>query len=566
MPPTSMTPAPLAANSPPSAVLRFLSTSLAPETVLGMLEKYLYPVIDALPSDELSKITDALVIAHRDRTNAQQKINKIGYEEHKASLSGDVKDLLKHVKRDWHDGYEEQSEMMSEIAEEILGWLPDLWQIAVEDGLELSLIQKCLVLCSETVNKIERCNSRAEFSDGDFAITIKTSDGRTVYDREYAYIGDTLTWMWRELLIAAVVRGGTNSAAVKEIKSSIERLKLTSEVSDLIRCKGEVEHSVDDDEYHDRHWTQAMKDAGFQLHAEYTEARIASFKRKPSFLLYNALVAQSPDLQPALLDITRKHVFSRETPVSMSYADAADIFQKTSKAGDLVRLLGILPRFTLDPAVPTTKRKVVSYLSKQSSEEFRQRALSVIERELRHAKENVVSECERAFPGYEDAFDYLEEMIDEGLFSKKAPQGNYMTHSEEWTRRDNHLSTFVDRACRGYDGDRFNDYDDDMIGVDEDDSDYEEEKEGRQPNLERAIEDWIGALREYPDKAQAAAIWDRLRETDSEDLLFSVDGSAEALADRCDWEYSHSGAKQYIADGLRAMYRNFTCANLIVTR
>ena len=44
--------------------------------------------------------------------------------------------------------------------------------------------------------------------------------------------------MWRELLIAAVVRGGTSSPAVKEIKSSIEQLKLTSKVSDLIRCKG----------------------------------------------------------------------------------------------------------------------------------------------------------------------------------------------------------------------------------------------------------------------------------------------------------------------------------------
>ena len=125
-----------------------------------MLEKYLYPVLDTLPADELSKITDALIIAHRDRSNAQQKINRIGYEEHKASLSGDVKDLLKHVKRDWHDGYEEQSEMMSEIAGEILGWLPDLWQIAVEDGLELSLIQKCLLLCSDTVKKIEGWNSR----------------------------------------------------------------------------------------------------------------------------------------------------------------------------------------------------------------------------------------------------------------------------------------------------------------------------------------------------------------------------------------------------------------------
>ena len=294
-----------------------------------------------------------------------------------------------------------------------------------------------------------------------------------------------------------------------------------------------MEHSADDDEYNDGHWTQAMKDAGFQLHAEYREARIASFKRKPSFLLYNALVAQSPDLQPALLEVTRKHVFSRETPASMSYADAAAIFQKTSETGDLVRLLDMLPRHRNDTAVSTTKSTIVRYLSKQPSEEFRQRALNIIESELREAKGSVVYECERAFPGYEDAFGYLEVVIEEESFSLKAPQGNYMTHPQEWNRRDKHLSTFVEQACRGLDGEQFNDYDDVMIGIDEDDSDYEEEKEGRQPSLEGAIENWIGALQEYPDKAQAAAVWDRLKETGSEDLLFAVDGAAEALANRC---------------------------------
>ncbi|ETW75446.1 hypothetical protein HETIRDRAFT_120219 [Heterobasidion irregulare TC 32-1] len=372
MPPASMTPAPLAANSPPSAALRSLSTSLAPETVLGMLEKYLYPVLDTLYSDELSRITNTLSIAHRDRTNAQQRINKIGYEEHK------------------HDGYEEQSEMMSEIAGEILGWLPDLWQIAVEDGLELSLIQKYI----DTV---------------DFVYLLETSSPMRIL------------------------------------------LSLSKPLM------GEVEHSADDNEYNDGHWTQAMKDAGFQLHAEYREARIASFKRKPSSLLYNALVAQSPDLQPALLEVTRKHVFSRETPVSRSYADAADIFQKTSETGDLVRLLDVLPRHRIDTAVSTTKSKIVGYLSKQPSEEFRQRALNIIESELREAKGGVVYECERAFPGYEDAFGCLE---------------------VGWNRRDKHLSTFVEQACWGLDGEQSNDHDDAMISIDEDDSDYEEEKEG----------------------------------------------------------------------------------------
>jgi hypothetical protein len=31
---------------------------------------------------------------------------------------------------------------------------------------------------------------------------------------------------------------------------------------------------------------------------------------------------------------------------------------------------------------------------------------------------------------------------------------------------------------------------------------------------------------------------------------------------RCDWEYNHNGAKQYVADGLRAVHKTFSCPNL----
>ena len=85
-----------------------------------------------------------------------------------------------------------------------------------------------------------------------------------------------------------------------------------------------------------------------------------------------------------------------------------------------------------------------------------------------------------------------------------------------------------------------------------------EEKEERQPNLEGAIENWIGALQEYPDMAQAAAVWDRLKETDSEDLLFAVDGAAEALANRC-------VSFQYVicAEGLLSMMRAAVIGNIV---
>ena len=69
-----------------------------------------------------------------------------------------------------------------------------------------------------------------------------------------------------------------------------------------------------------------------------------------------------------------------------TYKDVAEVFLKSSETDDLVRLLDIAPRFAFQTAVPATVRSIVEYLSKQSSEDLRTRALDVIEKALKRAK------------------------------------------------------------------------------------------------------------------------------------------------------------------------------------
>lgn len=92
----------------PSDVLRRMSSKAPANTFLKLLEKNLYPALDEIPTEVQSHIIERLELAQQEADQAAKLLNLIQYDVRKESLNGQVKDLLKDVKRDWHDGYEEQ--------------------------------------------------------------------------------------------------------------------------------------------------------------------------------------------------------------------------------------------------------------------------------------------------------------------------------------------------------------------------------------------------------------------------------------------------------------------------
>lgn len=84
----------------------------------------------------------------------------IAYNTHYTALNGYLRDLNEDVRANWKEGYEEQGESMHEIKQDIAEWLPDLWDIGVEDGREVNLILNCLELCTRTVQDAMHSGSR----------------------------------------------------------------------------------------------------------------------------------------------------------------------------------------------------------------------------------------------------------------------------------------------------------------------------------------------------------------------------------------------------------------------
>ncbi|KAF9549274.1 hypothetical protein CPC08DRAFT_729380 [Agrocybe pediades] len=194
-------------------------------------------------------------------------LKTIAFDEHKASFDAEVKALQRHCKRDYHDGYDEQTEMMEDLSKSIVEWLVELWELMQEPDMDLKVIEKCFVLCASTVDRIADCESRAEYTDLDFKVKIVNDNGKVVYKGDSS-VNRTLGWLWRELLIIATTRG----LPIKTMLASIERFRLTDEVYDLFR-ESHVAR-IDDDadmlkycKFWDGHWSDDMKAAAARVFA-----------------------------------------------------------------------------------------------------------------------------------------------------------------------------------------------------------------------------------------------------------------------------------------------------------
>lgn len=88
----------------PSELLKALSSSLQTHNYLRLLEHYVYPFLDHLPSGE----KEFLVAAIADASNAFEGIRLISFESRSESITKALKALLKHVESNWRGGYETQ--------------------------------------------------------------------------------------------------------------------------------------------------------------------------------------------------------------------------------------------------------------------------------------------------------------------------------------------------------------------------------------------------------------------------------------------------------------------------
>jgi hypothetical protein len=90
---------------PLSKKLIALASLHEPHRFQELLENHLYPFLDRLPPKQQSSLRVILANA----SDKYEGAGLIGYEVRSKSIEKGLKDLVKHVKSDWKNGYDEQA-------------------------------------------------------------------------------------------------------------------------------------------------------------------------------------------------------------------------------------------------------------------------------------------------------------------------------------------------------------------------------------------------------------------------------------------------------------------------
>lgn len=191
----------------------------------------------------------------------------ISFKSHQQSINGIAKTLKSSLRTDWHDGYEKQSEFHGEIVGEVEQWLNSLFQVGIERGLELSLVQKCLIFVEGHILAMMNNNCRSPYQDSDgYECNVSDSKGATIYDGRPETV---IPYFRRDLLLTALVQDDNTVLSKFKAHKAAGHEEIVSDLLAYIpgpehkkRCK----HSQDEGLY-DSWYSADMKAAVPRLRA-----------------------------------------------------------------------------------------------------------------------------------------------------------------------------------------------------------------------------------------------------------------------------------------------------------
>ncbi len=200
---------------------------------------------------------------------AQDELDQIiRFDAHKESLDRQASALMISLEEDPHDGYEEQGDMRRTVGDEMVLWLSDLFRIAIEQGVQLAIVQQCLVLMEGyVVSMMESSTGRSDYSN-----CYEDYDTETVTDSQGAsrYEGlpdQAIPHFWRDLLLMATIQ--ENVALIDEYKSHRNSARKNKRLRHVLLCTPDPERvtKASKRDFEDSWHTDAMKAAVPKLRA-----------------------------------------------------------------------------------------------------------------------------------------------------------------------------------------------------------------------------------------------------------------------------------------------------------
>lgn len=241
-------------------VLVEAAETLPPAVFTQLIKAHVLPGIDEAP---FKASFQQAIDKHKATSELQSRIK---FDVRKQAINASAKELKRSLKSDWR-GTDHQIQCKGDIAMQSMEWLDDLFKVAIEEGLELITVQKCLIFMEGHVVTMMNDRTRTKYGHcyDYLSGTVNSSDGDSRYKGSPDVV---IPLFWRDLLLVAIIEGDkallsnfkTHRAAAKPEVYSSYPMNLT----DLLPSIPGPEHKKGIDLQDDWH-TDAMEKAMPQL-------------------------------------------------------------------------------------------------------------------------------------------------------------------------------------------------------------------------------------------------------------------------------------------------------------
>jgi len=418
--------------SKPSSLFEPLISSVSNNTQLhAALSRHLYPALDSLSSKHAQLLSKALRDTNEEFRLLRDLVAQVDLEERRRIFE-----------MDWKAADASQDGAVWRATEEkwlgIIGdWFSTLWQLGVEKGIERALVRECLMFCEEVMCRlVPPSDIVVEWQPLCIDIRIQKTGGSSAYKHANCHLGQALAWMWTELLVGSLVAGSESELIpVQDVVTALQHSSISRELQVILGgtvfnlYSGiPVSGTVDSED-----WSRIRREKLLHLRALFFAPDIQSFKASPTHSHFDSLVKRSPGLQDTLLGVTRERVRdnARSRVLRIAWESAAAIYCQCGTEADLMDLTKTLATVPMNGH--TLAARLALFKRLNQFHRFWQ-ASSLMEQLLEYTLGRCWLQIAQAYPGWDDAWDWLDEAVQDGRLPKKAKpdaMGTERTQREE---------------------------------------------------------------------------------------------------------------------------------------
>lgn len=213
----------------PSSRLRSIISTFSDDTATHLsiaFSKHIYPMLDTLPEAQLPPIFSAFQAAEKEVQHTRSLVAKIDFAARKQTFEAALRaaEISREVSVWLETG--------TRCTENVCDWLPVLWQVGVEKGLNRKLVRECLSFCEEVNRRLVPPRAVAEewsvavlrflpqVSDFPHRDSLETelvvtnTSGDLAFSLGACPLSHAIAWMWLELLVSTLAESESEDQEV----------------------------------------------------------------------------------------------------------------------------------------------------------------------------------------------------------------------------------------------------------------------------------------------------------------------------------------------------------------